>query len=231
MVVGREDDENCEPLDIVAAAREVGMRLHVLRRYFDRPVVRALIRSERRAFREMLCGSNEAALKRVRDQSKNGMVTVAAVRALEQLDTDDSGRSVNAPSPGVIIKIVHQTVSPETVERIIDVTPSSAKPAPAIESGDPIFKPPGYWVRIEHRAWIVGKSWVLIWLPTHNQPKTHILSRFVAFGLAEGISAIWVTGAIILRAERSPAAFPESARAIVAAMLDRSAADYPKTRL
>jgi hypothetical protein len=141
MVVGREDDENCAPLDIVAAAREVGMRPHVLRRYFDRPAVRALIRRERRAFREMLCGSNEAALKRVRDQSKNGMVTVAAVRALEQMDADDSGRNADAPAPGVTIKIINQVAAP-TPSPMIDVTPPRTAPLPEPIDVEPVFKLP-----------------------------------------------------------------------------------------
>jgi hypothetical protein len=87
----------------------------------------------------MLCGGNEAALKRVRDKSANRMVTVAAVRALEQMDAEDGGRAANAPAPGVVIRIVNQTISPATGPTI-DITPQREhEPAlPALP--EPIFR-------------------------------------------------------------------------------------------
>ena len=143
LVYGKPDDEDCKPVDLVTAANEVGLRPYVLRRYLDRGNVRAALLRERRAFRAAICGANELALKRVRDNSANGMCVVASVRQLEAMDADDGGRSVHAPTPGIVIKIINQSAPPVDAGNVIDVTPAP-KPAPAIDSSYPIFKPPGY---------------------------------------------------------------------------------------
>ncbi|SNB54213.1 hypothetical protein SAMN05414138_10216 [Rhodoplanes sp. JGI PP 4-B12] len=151
MVYGEVDDPDCAPLDFIEAAKRAGVKPDVMRRYLDRAEVRALLRSERRAFREAICAGNEGALQRVRDKSANSMAQVAAVRALEQLDAEATARPLNASSPGIVICIVprgkyEQSNAPQPVT--ID-----AKPAPAIEheprrdahgrrldaNGDPIF--------------------------------------------------------------------------------------------
>src|SRR5689334_15710687 len=77
MVYGKIDDPDCAPVDFITAAKLSGIKPDVMRRWLDRAEVRALLRSERRAFREAICAGNEAALQRVRDKSANGMVTVA----------------------------------------------------------------------------------------------------------------------------------------------------------
>jgi hypothetical protein len=118
MVYGRPDDPDCAPLTFIEAAKDSGIAPDVMRKYLDRPNVRALLRSVRRAFREAICAGNEGALKRVRDTSQNGMCTVAAVRALEALDTEDAVRSPNGPSPGITIVI--RTPQPAPT---IDITP------------------------------------------------------------------------------------------------------------
>jgi hypothetical protein len=125
MVYGRPDDQDCAPLTFIEAAKGAGIAPDVMRKYLDRPNVRALLRSERRAFREAICAGNEGALKRVRDTSQNGMCTVAAVRALEALDGEDAVRSPDAPRPGVQITIVHRTTEPSVPARMIDITPKS----------------------------------------------------------------------------------------------------------
>ena len=66
-----------------------------MRRYLDRPEVRALLLAERRAFRTAICGGNKGALLRVRETARNGMAVVAAVRALEELEGSRDGRGVN----------------------------------------------------------------------------------------------------------------------------------------
>jgi hypothetical protein len=134
MVYGRPDDPDCAPLAFIDAAKASGIAPDVMRKYLDRPNVRALLRSQRRAFREAICAGNEGALKRVRDTSQNGMCTVAAVRALEALDGEDAVRSPDAPRPGVTI-VVRQVTEPSPVSpafpqpahrgNIIDISPSN----------------------------------------------------------------------------------------------------------
>jgi len=123
MVFGRPDDENCKPLDFIEAAKQCGVNPCVMRRWLDRPTVRAYLMAQRRAFRTAVCAGNELALQRVRDKSKNGMVTVAAVRALEGMDAEEQMRRPNQPSPGVTIRIVNVVQQPAQSASTIDVTP------------------------------------------------------------------------------------------------------------
>jgi hypothetical protein len=119
MVYGMPDDPTADPLDFIGAAKAVGMKADVLRRYLDRPQVRALLRAERRAFRESICAGNEGALRKARDKSANGMVTVAAVRALEQIDAPQSSLSVSLEiRAGYVIDLRDDP---------IDVTPSTGR--------------------------------------------------------------------------------------------------------
>jgi hypothetical protein len=150
MVYGKPGDEDHAPLDFVAAAKLVGMDPPVLRRYFDRGEVRALLLAERRAFRDMICAGNERALQRVRD-GENPMAAVRAVQALEGLDeahAERHGRASNQITPGITIRIVS-----EKPAAAIDVTPTFipvptpstllSKPVPAPERpADPIFIDP-----------------------------------------------------------------------------------------
>jgi hypothetical protein len=123
MIVGKVDDADCEPLDFIAAAKSVGMTPFVLRRHLEKPHVRAFLLAERRAFRAMICCANEAALRRVRDKSKNGMVTVSAVRALEELAEPNDHRA-NQSSPGVVIRVVNQiNPPPQPLPPIIEHEP------------------------------------------------------------------------------------------------------------
>jgi hypothetical protein len=107
MVYGKIEDPDCAPVDFITAAKLSGIKPDVMRRWLDRAPVRALLRSERRAFREAICAGNEAALQRVRDKSANGMVTVAAVRALEQIDEAEPHRRSVQESPHLTIRIVN----------------------------------------------------------------------------------------------------------------------------
>jgi hypothetical protein len=116
MICGRPDDINAAPLSMIEACAASGIKPYVMRRALDKPRVIAYLRSERRAFREAICCGNEAALKRVRDESQNGMVTVASVRALEGIADADTA-SPGQVSAGVTIRIIN-------APRPIDVTPS-----------------------------------------------------------------------------------------------------------
>jgi hypothetical protein len=115
MVYGHPDDPDCRAFTFIEAAHETGIKPDVMRRYLDRPDVRALLLSERRAFRAAICGGNEGALLRVRETAHNGMAVVAAVRALEELETPrhgqgvsvtvNSGVTVGAIRPGYVFKL------------------------------------------------------------------------------------------------------------------------------
>jgi hypothetical protein len=106
LVRGRDDDENCAPLDFVTAAREAGITPPVFRKHLDRPEVRSLLLRERRVFRDALCASNEAALARIRNTSRNGMSVVASIRCLENLAEADRNEAAARPrSPGFVIVV------------------------------------------------------------------------------------------------------------------------------
>jgi hypothetical protein len=130
MVFGRFDDPDCQPLDFIAAAKECGIRPDQMRRYLDRPKVRALLMQERRAFRAAICASNEAALLDVRNNSANGMARIAAVRALETLETADA--EAHGPgrqqAPGLVIVLNTGLASPQAPA--LDVTPDPRIPRP-----------------------------------------------------------------------------------------------------
>ena len=95
MVYGHPDDADCRAFTFIEAADAMGIKPDVMRRYLDRPDVRALLLAERRAFRAAICGGNEGALLRVRETAQNGMAVVAAVRALEELEAPRDERGVN----------------------------------------------------------------------------------------------------------------------------------------
>jgi hypothetical protein len=123
MVFGAVDDPDSKPVAWIDAAKTVGIKPDVMRRYFDRADVRALLRSERRAFREMVCSGNEGALQRIRDKSSNGMAVVASVRALEQIEAEAEQRPAGNQTPGVTIVIraapsapIEQAPRPLTIE-------------------------------------------------------------------------------------------------------------------
>jgi hypothetical protein len=122
MVCGKLDDPDCAPLSFIEAANLAGVKPDVMRRYLDRADVRALLRAERRVFRDAICAGNEGALRRVRDTSPNGMATVAAVRALEQIDDADPPNRSQA-TPGVTI-IIHPASESEPMPPTIDIRPT-----------------------------------------------------------------------------------------------------------
>ena len=124
MVYGHPDDPDCRAFTFIEAAHETGIKPDVMRRYLDRPDVRALPLAERRAFRTAICGGNEGALLRVRETAHNGMAVVAAVRALEELETPRHG-------PGVSVTVNNATAvgfRPGYVVRLRNYD----KPAPAL---------------------------------------------------------------------------------------------------
>jgi hypothetical protein len=132
MVYGREGDDECKPLDFIEAAKECGVKPDVMRRWFDYPHFVALLRAERKAFRTAICAGNEAALRRQRDTSRNGMVVVAAVRGLEQLDDHEAARPQGEHhSPGIVIRIVQPPAAPGEIGPGIRIIEHEPAPAPS----------------------------------------------------------------------------------------------------
>jgi hypothetical protein len=64
---------HCRAFTFIEAAHETGIKPDVMRRYLDRPEVRALLLAERRAFRAAICGGNEGALSAL-DRSASARV-------------------------------------------------------------------------------------------------------------------------------------------------------------
>ena len=157
MVYGKPDDPDGRPLAFIEAGRETGVKPDVMRRYLDRPAVIALLRRERRAYREALCGGNEGALRRVRDTAENSMAVVAAVRQLETMSADDAGRASGESSPQHFqINLISRVEQPPPVTIEGRATPADrfiAKPgvrvpyatgrleAKSDPPANPIFKP------------------------------------------------------------------------------------------
>lgn len=119
MVRGLPNDPDSKPLDFISAARACELKPDTLRRWLDRPAVRALLMAERRAWRDAICAGNEGALARVRNTSENGMAVIGAVRALEQIADAAPPSGEVRRQPGVVIIIG----SPPDSRSVIDVTP------------------------------------------------------------------------------------------------------------
>lgn len=154
MVFGKPDDENCAPLDFIEAGRLAGIKPDVMRRYLDRPTVRSLLLSERRAFRNAINAGNELSLKNIRDTAANSMARIGAIRTLEELGEEDAARHDRAGQrdlPGVIIHVVNEV--PATIDvtpTIISVpTPASPRlpdPEPSARDTDPLrLRPNRRW--------------------------------------------------------------------------------------
>jgi hypothetical protein len=126
MVWGDDANPDALPLDLIAACASAGVKPYRMRRYLDRPSVIAHLRAEHRKFREVVCCGNAAALQKVRNTSENGMAIVAAVRALDGMQTEDGGR-IDTVSPGIVLRVIHQQVVPQP----IDITSPKV-----IEAGD-----------------------------------------------------------------------------------------------
>jgi hypothetical protein len=97
--------------DLASAAAAVGMPTNRLRDQLKLPHVRRYATQERGAFIDALCAGNVAALKDIRDNSKNAMARVAAVRQAELMKEtlDGPGSALQERhAPGLVVQIVNQ---------------------------------------------------------------------------------------------------------------------------
>jgi hypothetical protein len=138
MVYGRPDDPNCAPVPLLEAGRQCGVSPDQARKYLDRANVRQLLMAERRAWRAAISAGNEGALQRVRDKSSNGMATVAAVRALEQLEEGNTvGARGQIPQvPGFVIVLQQRVEAPP------NAAPGIVIEGTAIARAPTAFRPP-----------------------------------------------------------------------------------------
>ena len=136
LLVRGADDLDC-PLDFVEAAKVAGVRPQDLRKWFDRPAFLQALRAERKSWRAAVCAGNESALKRVRDNSENGMAVIGAVRGLEDLDERETIQTRGQHErPGITINIVHRDPLPAPVTtKTIEAQPIE----PELNEPEPVF--------------------------------------------------------------------------------------------
>lgn len=125
MVYGNPDDQDSKCIDFIEAARIVGIKPDIARRWLDRAEVRRLLRAERRAFRDAICAANELSLQRIRDRSSNSMAQLGAVRLLENIAEENESRPLGRQVvPGLVLVVTNGPNSPpEPVAPVIDVEP------------------------------------------------------------------------------------------------------------
>jgi hypothetical protein len=94
--------------DLAAAAKAAGVSTYWLRRYLKMPHVARYFRAERQVVLDSICAGNPQALRTIRDEARNQMAAVAAVRGLELMrdgDHETAGGMLQRQSPGVTIVI------------------------------------------------------------------------------------------------------------------------------
>jgi hypothetical protein len=124
MVRGAEDSPD-QALDFIAAAKLADVAPDRARRWLDTSEVRALLRTERRRYRDEICSFNEGALRRIRDNSPNSMAQLGAVRVLENI-ADEAETRPRGPVvlPGMVIVIsAPSSATPKPPPVTLDVTP------------------------------------------------------------------------------------------------------------
>ena len=105
-------------VDLELAAKAAGLTAYRLRMYLKLPHVARYFRAERQVVLDSICAGNPVALKAIRDEAKNKMAAVAAVRGLELMRDGDQvtvGRMVDQQRPGVTIIFEAPNGRPEQV--------------------------------------------------------------------------------------------------------------------
>lgn len=115
------------------AAAAVKMNVISIRRALRSSHVLAYYRQQKHLLRERESPRNIHALVRVRDQERNGMATVNAVKALEQLQDEPHTGAGAARQPGIVIVIGTGHQAPATV---IDASPITDEQQGTSTNGD-----------------------------------------------------------------------------------------------
>lgn len=88
------------------AGKHAGLTTRNMRTALDKPHVRAYLKAQRDVFRESVNTGNTHALLEVRNQKRNHMARVAAVKTLEHQDNEQVSRGGHAQLPGLVIQVI-----------------------------------------------------------------------------------------------------------------------------
>jgi transposase-like protein len=117
-----------EGIGFVEASQLHGLRPATMRTWLHRPEVVALIRAERKAYRQAILGAAEHALADVMNNAENSQARVNAAKAIVELDRDEYARpAADRASPGITLKFVTYATP------MVDVKPAKA---PLVDAGD-----------------------------------------------------------------------------------------------
>jgi transposase-like protein len=114
-----------EGIDLVAAAQANNLRPASLRQWLHRPEVAALVRSERKAYRQAILCAAEHALADVMNNAENSQARVNAAKAIIEVDRDEYAHphAGERTLPGVTIRILNVTAAPTGPSSFVDVLP------------------------------------------------------------------------------------------------------------
>jgi hypothetical protein len=95
-----------------------------MRTWLHRPEVVALIRAERKAYRQAILGAAEHALADVMINAENSQARVNAAKAIVEIDRDEYARphSGDCVTPGVSIRILNIAAMPSGPSSFVDVS-------------------------------------------------------------------------------------------------------------
>ncbi|HWL06443.1 MAG TPA: hypothetical protein VNQ99_16170 [Xanthobacteraceae bacterium] len=101
------------------AAVKVRMTVQAIRYALKRPHVVRYLREQREVMHTRELARNSHTLVDIRDNSKNAMARVAAVRELEQRHDEDAKAPAAARTPGIVIQIIAaEPASPRVIEGV-----------------------------------------------------------------------------------------------------------------
>jgi hypothetical protein len=122
--------EDGSPMNVVEAAKAVGMQPWALRKHFDRPGTLAHLRRERRTVVELICAGNPHALRKVRDHAINSVAQVNSVKALEDMNSPE-GQRQSGPEWSPRLTIVIKSADPApAMQTVIEHDPQPASGSP-----------------------------------------------------------------------------------------------------
>jgi hypothetical protein len=110
-------------LNFIEASQLHGLRPATMRTWLHRPEVVALIRAERKAYRQAILGTAEHALADVMNNAENSQARVNAAKAIVEIDRDDYARphAGERTLPGVSIRILNVTTMPTAPSSFVNV--------------------------------------------------------------------------------------------------------------
>jgi hypothetical protein len=117
MVRGLPDDPERKAVDYVRAAHSVGIDPALMRRWLNRGEVRALLYHENKQFIAELSSGNAFALQELRDNARNEMVRLGAIKQIHEMHQAEVAARQPASSEGARfqLNIVTHTSAPSAV--------------------------------------------------------------------------------------------------------------------